>query len=231
MPASPSLADAFDPSRPAGTGGTIHLELPYYSQDGTLHRYNIGRGTFERWMRTVCTDIDHPDHGRLSWQTVAPPDPALLLPIATRTATEQIEFPVPDISPAGDVPINLGMWLAVAPAGPYTARAELTDAVWAETTATLVSTTFDLGGDIAPITCEGFGTPIPDPDLPTRDAGPCGHVFTRLADRGPHSMTISSTWQVTWRLSSGATGQLDDIVATADHAFAVYEIQTVGVSG
>ena len=44
-------------------------------------------------------------------------------------------------------------------------------------------------------------------------------------------MTITSTWRITWRLSNGATGQLADIVTSAQHDYDVYEVQTVGVSG
>ena len=102
-----------------------------------------------------------PQNSRLRWQVTSPPDPAILLPGATRTATEQIGVPHPAISPTGDVAINLGMWLAVEQAGPYVARAAFNDAIWAETTATLATTTFDFGDGTPPIVCDGIGTPIP----------------------------------------------------------------------
>jgi hypothetical protein len=209
--------------------GNIVVEFEFYSIDNALQRYNVSRGEFERRVTRHCSDVDHPDHGEIAWLTVAPPDPAILIPAATRTATERIELPVPAVSPAGDVAVNLGMWLAVEPAGPYTARAAFNSAVWAETTATLVSTTFDPGDGSAPIVCDGFGTPIPDLDIV--EPGPCGHVYADLADIGPRTMTISSTWQVTWQLSNGRSGRLDDIVTTTAHDFTVYEIQTVGVRG
>ena len=203
----------------------------YYSQNGSLHRYNSATDRFERLMHKVCGDPNDPEHGRIVWQTVAPPDPAILIPEASRTAIEQIQLPVPAISPTGDVAVNLGMWLAVEEAGPYVARAEFNDAVGAETTATLGTTTFDLGDGTPPIVCEGRGTPIPDPNLDSTEPGPCGHVYTELSDIGAHSMTITATWNVTWRLSNDATGNLDDIVTSTQHDYAVYEIQTVGVTG
>ena len=148
-------------------------------------------GRFERLLRISCADPNDRQNGRLRWQAVAPPDPAILLPGATRTATEQIELPVPAISPAGDVAINLGMWLAVEQAGPYVARAAFNDAVWAETTATLATTTFDFGDGTPPIVCDGRGTPIPPDQLDSPEPGPCGHVYTDHADIGPHTLTIT----------------------------------------
>ncbi len=229
FPAAPSLADKFNDVQAGVWDLTITIDLGYYSYDGALHRYNLGTGQFERRERRSCTDPNHPEHGQLRWLVVAPPNPAILLPIATRIATERIELPEPDVSPAGDVAVNLGMWLAVEPAGPYTARAAFNDAVWAETTATLVSTSFDPDDGSAPVTCDGHGTPIPD--LGTRRAGPCGHVYDDRTDIGHRTMTITSTWRITWRLSNGASGQLADIVTSATHEFDVFEVQTVGVSG
>jgi hypothetical protein len=224
------LADKFDDPGPVGEwDSTITIHIGYYSHNGALHRYNLGSGQFERRERSVCTDPDHPDHGSQRWTVVAPPNPAILLPAATRIATERIQLPQPDVSPTGDVAVNLGMWLAVTPAGPYTARAAFDDRVWAETTATLVSTTFDPDDGSGPIRCDGHGTPIPDPS--TTAAGPCGHVYTDRSDVGRREMTITSTWRVTWRLSNGATGRSADIVTATTHAFEVFEVQTVGVAG
>ena len=197
----------------------------------SLHRYDATRDRFQRLFRITCTDQSNPQHGHLRWQTVPPPDPAILLPGATRTAIEQIDVPHPAISPTGDVAINLGMWLAVEQAGPYVARAEFNSAVWAETTATLATTTFDFGDGTPPKVCDGPGTPIPGDRLDSPEPGPCGHVYTDHADIGPHTLTITATWRVTWRLSNGQTGQLADIVTTAQHDYTVYEVQTVGVSG
>lgn len=206
----------------------VIVTVVYYSQQSTLHRYNKLLGRFERRVTGRCTDTTHPDHLRPDWWEVAAPDPAILIPGATRTATEYIRFPAPDISPSGDVAVNLGMWLAVEPAGPYVARAAFSDSVWAETTATLVSTTFDPDDGSPPIVCQGYGTPIPDSRQSDVEPGPCGHVYSDYADIGSHTMTITSTWQVAWRLSSGATGRAPDITVTTEHDFEVFEVQTVG---
>ena len=71
----------------------------------------------------------------------------------------------------------------------------------------------------------------PHPAIDSPEPGPCGHVYTDHADIGPHTLTITATWRSTRQLSNGRTGQLADIVTTAQHDYAVYEVQTVGVSG
>ena len=231
-PAGPEVADRYNATvhHRTATGLGI-IEILYYSEQNSLHRYNVDRDRFERLVRISCTDPADPQNGRLRWQVTTPPDPAMLLPGATRTATEQIDVPHPAISPTGDVAINLGMWLAVEQAGPYVARAAFNNAIWAETTATLATTTFDFGDGTAPVVCDGVGTPVPADRLDSPEPGPCGHVYSDHADIGPHTLTITATWRVTWRLSNGRTGQLADIVTSTQHTYAVYEIQTVGVSG
>ncbi|HZB43185.1 MAG TPA: hypothetical protein VE487_19600, partial [Ilumatobacter sp.] len=67
--------------------------------------------------------------------------------------------------------------------------------------------------------------------LDSPEPGPCGHVYTDHADIGAHTLTITATWRVTWRLSNGQTGRLADMVTAAQHDYTAYEVQTVGVSG
>jgi hypothetical protein len=229
-PASAALVDRYNSLHHREATGLGIIQVLYYSEQNSLRRYNVDRDRFERLVRISCTDPNDPQNNRLRWQVTAPPDPAFLLPGATRTATEQIGVPHPAISPTGDVAINLGMWLAVEQAGPYVARAEFSSAIWAETTATLATTTFDFG-DGTPVVCDGIGTPIPADQIDSAAPGPCGRVYTDHEDVGPHTLTITATWRVTWRLSDGRTGQLADIVTTAQHDYSVYEVQTVGVSG
>ena len=230
-PASAALVDRYNSLHHHDATGLGIIQILYYAEQGSLRRYNVDRDRFERLVRITCTDPTDPQHNRLRWQVASPPDPAMLLPGATRTATEHIGMPHPSISPTGDVAINLGMWLAVDEAGPFVARAAFNDAIWAETTATLANTTFDFGDGMPPLVCDGIGTPIPAGQLDSAEPGPCGHVYTDHADVGPHTLTITVTWRVTWRLSDGRTGQVADIVTSAQHDYAAYEVQTVGVSG
>ena len=230
-PAGQELADRFNTLHHHTPTGFDVIEIRYYSEQNSLRRYNVQRDRFEQLVRMSCTDPNDRQHNRLRWQTAPSPDPAILLPGATRTATEQIGMPLPALSPTGDVAINLGMWLAVEQAGPYVARAAFNDSVWAETTAMVATTSFDFGDGTAPIVCDGIGTPIPADRLDSPEPGACGHVHTDHADIGPHTLIITVTWRVTWRLSNGRTGQLADIVTSTQHDYSVFEIQTVGVSG
>ena len=89
--------------------------------------------------------------------------------------------PTLDMNPPPDVGgiVNLGLWLALAGQGPVTVRAEA-GPHWAEATATLASTTWDMGnGDV--VTCDGPGVPIVDTD--TLDEGPCGYTYRRVVAR------------------------------------------------
>ena len=172
-------------------------------------------GRFERLLRITCSDPNDPQNGRLRWQNAPPPDPAILLPGATRTATEQIEVPVPAISPTGDVAINLGMWLAVEQAGPYVARAAFNDAVWAETTATLATTTLT-SATARHRSCVTVAAPRSHPTSSTAPSPDRAVTSTPThAAIGPHTLTVTVTWRITWRLSNGQVGQLADIVTTA----------------
>ena len=161
-------------------------------------------------VRTVPVDMDADD----------------LLPGLTSMAHGRIELPVPDTSPALSDPgyVNLGMWLAVEPATftPITAEA---GPHWATLSASHDSIAFDFGnGDST--RCPGFGTPVVD--LDTVEQGPCGYTYRRSSPTAPYTVTVATTWNLTYT-SSGGGGTLDPFtrVATFDHD--VDELQTVGV--
>jgi hypothetical protein len=122
------------------------------------------------------------------------------------------------------------MWLAIEPAGPYVARAQIpasgAAAVWAETTATLADTSFVFGTG-ASVTCPGVGTPIPEAAIDDVGEGPCGHTFTEFV--GETTVTITTRWTVTWLLSDGRSGTEPDLSLSTTIPYEVREIQTVGV--
>ena len=149
-----------------------------------------------------------------------------LLPGLTSMAQSRIELPVPDTSPALADPgyVNLGMWLAVEPATftPITAEA---GPHWVTLSAAHESIGFDFGnGDST--TCAGFGTPIVDPD--TVEQGPCGYTYRRSSPGAPYTVTVSTTWNLTYVGSSGA-GALDPFTRSSSFPHDVDELQTVGV--
>ncbi|HEY5663691.1 MAG TPA: hypothetical protein VIS05_06620 [Ilumatobacter sp.] len=217
---------------PFVTGG-LRITITYYSDRGWLHRWSDVAGEFQRHQYADCTGATAPNGvstGDTRWVTVAAPSPLILLPAATDRATRPITLPVPLVSPPDRSAVNLGLWLAVEPAGPISVRASL-GPLWAETTATMAFTSFDPGTGDRAVVCAGNGTPIPADRLGTVDEGPCGYTYTSDTDGVPLAMTITSTWSVTWRLSDGSSGTAPDIAVTTVMPYAVYEIQTVGVDG
>jgi len=207
------------------------VTITYFYDDGVLNRWNGNAGRFEWRQVADCTGATHPNGvstGDVRYTPTEPPDPSILLTRTTVTVTEEIDVPPPRISPAESAAINLGLWLGVEPVAPVVARAEL-GPLWAETTATLESTSFDLG-DGTTITCAGNGTPIPGDRLDSLDEGPCGHTYRDLGDLGVGEITIAATWAITWELSDGRTGREPaDIVLATTVPYEVYEIQSVGV--
>lgn len=78
-------------------------------------------------------------------------------------------------------------------------------------------------GDV--VTCDGTGVAIVDTD--TLDKGPCGYTY-RASSPGDdaYTMTVTATWNVSYRSSAGSGGVDRSISVDYD----VDEIQTVGVS-
>jgi hypothetical protein len=207
------------------------ITVTYFYDDGVLNRWNDPAGRFEWRQVADCTGATHPNGvstGDVRYTPTEPPDPSILLRRTTVTVTEEIDVPPPRISPSESAAINLGLWLGVEPVEPVVARAQL-GPLWAETTATLESTTFDLG-DGTTITCPGNGTPIPEHLIDSVEQGPCGHTYSDVDDLDVSEITVTATWAITWELSDGRTGsQSPDIVLSTSLPYEVYEIQTVGV--
>ncbi len=148
---------------------------------------------------------------------VQPPPPTVddLMPGTYDRAVAQIPLPEPALSPPVEVGslVNFGVWLAVADPEPVTARAEV-GAVWAQATAMLRLTTFDMGnGDV--VECDGAGDPL-TPDSPlwdTDEQSPlCGYTFewpsapqfTGTGDLAYH-LTVTTHWEVRETGLMGAT--------------------------
>ena len=121
---------------------------------------------------------------------------------------------------------GVGLWLALAGQAPVTVRAEA-GPHWAEATATLASTTWDMGnGDV--VTCDGPGVAIVDTD--TLEQGPCGYTYRQSSpDDAPYAMTVTATWNVSYRSSAGS-GSVGGVDRSLTVDYDVDEIQTVGVS-
>jgi hypothetical protein len=151
-----------------------------------------------------------------------------LIPGLRTEITKVLPVPVPNMSPdpsVGSV-VNLGLWLAVQEPGSSNVR--LTDGpVWAEASGQHIG--FDVAfGDGNSVSCDGLGTPYPEGSN-NADPGPCGHVYRRRSPEGaPYQLTITSRYEVTYRLSSGESGSLGVIERAATFDYSVIEIATVG---
>lgn len=157
-----------------------------------------------------------------------------LVPGAYNEAVGLIPDPTLDISPpveAGGI-VNFGLWLAVEPVAPITARAEV-PGVWAQVTASQVGVIWDMGnGDI--VDCDGYGDPIVD--LDTDEQSPlCGYTyewpsapqFTGTDDLSYHA-TVTTEWSLHLTGSDGRDVMLEPVVIPFEYSYQVREIQTVG---
>ena len=212
-----------------GAGTLYVVTVTYFSDGGVLGRWNDIAGRFERNEVADCDDATVAggyETGDVRWVPTGPPDPRILLD-RTVIARKNIFPPVPVLSPPSRVPVNLGLWLAVEPQASVTVRAEL-GPVWAERSASVVSTSFDMGnGDV--VECVGVGDRIPDWALDTFDQSPvCGYTYTRVADLDVGEVTVTVRWAIVWRLSSGESGVDAEIDLVTGLPYEVYEIQTIG---
>ncbi len=140
-------------------------------------------------------------------------------------AREQVTVtaPRPHLSPDG-VPQVTGLrtwfWLDPAAWQAQTVRAEI-PGLWAEVTAAPTHTQWDPGDGAPPLTCNGPGRPHPGTTDATTD---CGHVYEVV---GAYTLTVTITYAVTWRSSTGETGTQDPFVLSADLPVTVTQRQVV----
>jgi hypothetical protein len=151
-----------------------------------------------------------------------------LIPTLRLELEEVLDLPVPNMSPdpsVGSV-VNLGLWVAIEEPGASSVR--LTDGpVWAEGNGRLVGFDVDFG-DGNSVSCDGLGVPYPEGSN-NADPGPCGHVYRQRSPVGaPFQLTITSRYEVTYRLSSGESGSLGIVNRAATFDYPVIEIVTVG---
>ena len=194
------------------TNGYAYRIDPQTGQELTL--YSIGG--------TNCT------HG-LIWVPTSL-TPRTLIPTLRAKIERTLPTPTPDISPPPEFGtyINLGIWLAITDPGIITERATA-GPVWAQGQATLTGFDVDFGnGDT--VTCDSIGVPIRDvyPDLDTFEQGPCGYTYTWPDQIDTYTVTITSTYNVTYQLSNGETGTLGNVNRSTTFPYQVNEIQTVG---
>lgn len=221
------------PARVSRTGSYILDGNRLNYIDGMAFRISLATGQVWQQMYRTCHYSNGTSGSRYVWVTVVDPPPEVLIPGTVDEVTERVYAPTPALSPTSRGVVNLGMWLAVAepPENPVVARASASPTSWAETSATLRTTTFDFGnGD--EITCAGVGDPIPERAKDSVDPSPvCGYTYLDHNDGEPYSLTMTSTWSVVSTTSRGTTVVQPDIVLSTTIDYPVIEIQTIGTSG
>lgn len=164
----------------------------------------------------------------------APPAPGVLAQFAVR----YLVLPSPVIRsspPPGDLQLTwFPTWLWVSPAVwlPRSRTASVPgESVTA--TATPVMVTWRMG-DGSAVTCPGPGTPYSSRYAPSAASPDCGHTYTWPSagqPSGAYQVTVTITWDITWRGTGGAVGVLRPLFSTATAGFRVAESQAVNTSG
>jgi hypothetical protein len=172
-----------------------------------------------------------------------PPAVALAGSLA-QSAANRLVLPAPLVrhNPGGRALVGLATWWWVDPARWRVLR-QRTQAgpVWAEVTATPVSTTWDAGDGTVPLVCDGPGTPYDSTRPESMQSTSCAHTYRRSSADQPQSgpsindrfftVTVTTTWRVTWRGSSGSGGALPALSTTSRFPLAVAQRQTVVTGG
>jgi hypothetical protein len=160
------------------------------------------------------------------------PAPGVLAQVAVRYL--RLPGPVIRSSPAPGALqlVRLPVWLWVAAAAwqlrSQTARVP-GEAVTA--TATPVSAAWSMG-DGATVTCHGPGTPY-DGENPAAGSPTCGYAFGRSSagqPGGAFAVTVTITWDITWRAAGGAGGALAPLRTIGHAQFRVAESQALDTS-
>jgi hypothetical protein len=167
---------------------------------------------------------------RFLW--VAPISPQDVAAFARDQVTRQLPVPSPMFAPPPEAMlVNLETWFGVEPIGPITASASvpgLSVSVTATATGLTLSTGSQVRGDDDTINCRPWGSiDFPADGCVWTPAYPSVEEVTGTDDYRYHA-NVAVTWSVTWRSSTGASGDLGELTTSTDALIAVREIQTVG---
>lgn len=192
------------------------------------------------WYDVTCSD------GTSYAGVYVPPSagnvpPAVVLAGAlAKTAANTLVLPKPQVrrNPAGPALANLPTWWWVA-AGQWVPLRQRTQAgpVWAEVTATPVSTSWDPGDGSAPVVCDGPGTPYDTSRPAAGQSTNCSYSYQRSSAAQPQTgpsqndrfftVTVTTTWQVTWTGFGGSGGTLPVLTTLSSFSLPVTQRETV----
>ena len=204
----------------------------------------IGSDPNGTWYDVTCSD------GTSYIGVYVPPaagniPPAVVLAGAlAKTAANTLVLPKPQVrrNPAGAALVNLPTWWWVDQAQWSPLRQRTTAGpVWAEVTATPVSTTWDPGNGAAPVVCNGPGTPYDTSRSAESQSTDCSYTYRRSSGGQPQTgpsvndryftVTVTTTWQVSWVGFGGTGGTLPILTTSSTFPLAVTQRETVVTGG
>ncbi|GAA4956800.1 ATP/GTP-binding protein [Streptomonospora halophila] len=179
------------------------------------------------WDAIDWESVDYSQGGDEGGEQTADPMAALV------ESLDSFRLPRPEISssPSPDalvlVKTPVWLWIDEEEWRPATAQADV-PGLALQLTATPRATRWSMG-DGTQVTCEGPGTAF-DPAVHAADeASPdCGHVYSRSSaaePSGTYTVTAEISWDITWEMSNGDTGELDTVTTTSQVEIAVQESQ------
>jgi len=161
------------------------------------------------------------------------PEPGTLARLVVRYL--RLPDPVIESSPAPGALqlVRLPVWLWVAPAAwqPRSQTAQVPgESVTATATPVLAAWSM---GDGSTVTCHGPGTPYGG-GSPAAASPTCGYTYQESSagqPGGAFRVTVTVTWDITWKATGGAGGVLAPLQTVAAAEFRVAESQALNTSG
>jgi hypothetical protein len=194
------------------------------------------------WYSAPCASalgIVNPTGSPLLWIPDGAPQASAL--VVAQTAEQKLKLPPPVMmsSPGSDpdtpkiVNLPTWAWLPQSAWAPITATASVPGvSVTATATPQYVGWSW---GDGSFSACRGRGTAyvrgVSDPAAVSPD---CGHTYTRTsknADGLRFQVSATIHWRITWRATTGQSGQFADMTSRAAQLWPVEEIDALNVPG
>jgi hypothetical protein len=172
------------------------------------------------------------------------PVPVVQAGALAATARNLLQLPEPKAahSPTGRALVGLPTWFWIDPAQwrPLTQRTAA-GPVFAVVTATPTTSVWDPGDGSAALSCTGPGTPY-DTGMPeSAQSTDCSYTYLRSSagqpQTGPdvndraYTVTVTTTWQITWRGSGGTGGTLAPLTRQSTFTLPVAQRETVVTGG
>lgn len=227
---------------PAGSGPTCTWTQESAASEQLLQGLPGWGHPGGHWYDVRCSD------GSVFVAVYVPPAvgnaPAVAAADLARRVVNQLPLPLPTVArnPIGQALVNLPewLWLSAAQWRPLVQRTVL-GPVWVVVTATPTSTSWDPGNGSVPLVCAGPGTPYDTSRSPEAQSTDCSYTYLRSSANQPQTgpdpndrfftVTVTTTWQVSWVGSGGSSGTLPVMRRTSSFPLAVAKRETVVTGG